>query len=90
MESPPPKLPPKPPVPPEPKPDTWLSLFLTLTIIGGVLVGLVFVSMGSILGPLLLILLVLPAIALFHYLVWGWWLGKMLNDAAAHEDREQP
>lgn len=75
--------PPKPEKPPAPqeKPNTALTTIMTLLLLAGVFVGLTLVSLGSILGALLLLLLVLPAIALFHYLVWGWWLGKMLEQS---------
>jgi fatty acid desaturase len=83
-----PQLPEKPPSLETPREDSNSSLMtiLTLLLLGGVLVGLVFLSLGSILGPLLLLLLVLPAIAMFHYLLWGWWLGKAIErDANENE-----
>ena len=80
-----PPLPPKPPQTPE-KSNSALMTILTLMLLVGVFVGLALVSLGSILGALILLLLVLPAIALFHYLVWGWWLGKMIEDAEREEE----
>ena len=77
-------VPPKPtkPPPPESQSNTALTTIFTLLLLAGFSVGLVLLSLGSILGPLLLLFLVLPAVAMFHYLVWGWWLGKMINDSA--------
>ena len=82
--------PPKPekPAAPEEKPSPALTTIVTLLLLAGVFVGLTLVSLGSILGALLLLLLVLPTIALFHYLVWGWWLGKMLEEKASEAEEE--
>ena len=83
-------VPPKPtkPPPPESQSNTALTTIFTLLLLVGFFVGLVLLSLGSILGPLLLLFLVLPAIAMFHYLVWGWWLGKMIE--GSQEDDEKP
>ena len=80
--------PPKPTRPPEPqeKSNSALTTILTLLLLAGVFIGLALVSVGSVLGALVLLLLVLPAIALFHYLVWGWWLGKMIDKAEREEE----
>jgi hypothetical protein len=78
--------PPKPPLPVEQSSGAATTI-ITVLLLLGVFVGLVLVSLGSILGPLLLLFLALPAIALFHYLVWGWWLGRLIEQAE-HEQQE--
>jgi hypothetical protein len=71
-------------VPPAPKSDrsnaaTFVALF-GLILMGGALVGLTALVLPQFLGLVLVVggLFVLPA--LFHYLVWGWWLSQIKDD----------
>ena len=82
-----PPKPTKPPRPPE-RSANALTTIVSLLLLGGIVIGLALVSLGSALGALILLLLVLPAIALFHYIVWGWWLGKMIEQQAPEESDE--
>lgn len=78
--------PPKPPPPPQEKSGTWLGFVLSLLLLGGVIAGLSFLSLGSFLGVVILALVVLPALVLFHYLLWGWWLGRLIQQQAEEEE----
>jgi hypothetical protein len=63
----------------EKKRGSWLSLLLagSLTLI--VIAGLFFLTLGWI-GPVILLGAGVFALAAFHYLVWGWWLSKIIRD----------
>jgi len=37
-------------------------------------------------GPVLLVGGVLLLIVLFHYVVWGWWLGRVIRQVEDEED----
>jgi hypothetical protein len=80
-------------VPPPPKPPalpaeqeargSWLSIFLTLLMCAAAYIVLSFVTL-NVFGPVLIIAGVVFLVVSFHYLVWGWWLGKVIRDA--HEE----
>ena len=76
-----PEMPTKPPAPPEPKRgSSWLAILLTS--MGGVVViaVLLFLTQG-VLGGVLVIGGIVFALTAFHYLVWGWWLEKLIRQA---------
>jgi fatty acid desaturase len=50
-----------------------------------VIVTLTFLTIGYF-GPVLIVGAVMACIVLFHYVVWGWWLEKVLRKAAAEEE----
>jgi uncharacterized membrane protein YphA (DoxX/SURF4 family) len=86
-------LPPKPPIRPEfPEdsgrpPGAWLAILLTS---GGVLLAVValsFLTLGWF-APVLAVVAVVGGIVLFHWVVWGWWMQKLLEEAQA-EDEER-
>ncbi|HTI49425.1 MAG TPA: hypothetical protein VL475_00685 [Planctomycetaceae bacterium] len=72
------------PVPPAAKSGqsnagTFIALF-GLILMGGSLVGLTALVLPQFLGLVLVVggLFVVPA--LFHYLVWGWWLSQIKDE----------
>ncbi|MBW3598351.1 MAG: hypothetical protein KY475_13900 [Planctomycetes bacterium] len=82
MPAPPPR-----PLPPEkiPRRSSWLSIFLAMLLL--LIVGLVLLVLS--LGQLLPVLVIGGLIFLvtgFHYLVWGWWLGRMIEREAENEE----
>ncbi len=48
-------------------------------------VGLTFLTLGFF-GPVMIIAGLIFAMAAFHYLTWGWWLGSVLEAARDEED----
>lgn len=84
-----PTPPPKPPPPGKPSSSIWPVLLVALVVLLG-LIALVFLTLG-IFGPVILIGLAVFGIAGMHYLVWGKWLSKMIQDAeAGSEDDDSP
>jgi hypothetical protein len=81
--------PPSRPTPAEPRPrGGWLSIILTIVFLGIGGVVLFVLSLGQLL-PVLVIGALIFLVTGFHYLVWGWWLGKMIQQEAESEDAEQ-
>jgi hypothetical protein len=80
----PPLPPPKPRLDHSPPPASWAGylLFGLLLVAGIAVLGVI--SFGSIFSVLILAVVVLPIIVLFHYVLWGWWLGKAIRDAGEH------
>ncbi len=64
---------------------SWLGIVFALICCMGVYGGLSFLTLGFF-GPVLIVGGVAFGIALFHYFVWGWWLGKILREAADDDD----
>ena len=66
--------------PPEPGPrrGSCLGVLMIGTLIGVSLFALNLVTMG-IFGLVAVIGAAILLISLFHYLVWGWWLGGMIR-----------
>lgn len=60
------------------------SFFFAIFLILGLLMGLVAISLVYI-GPIVVLASVL-AFLLFHYLTWGWWLGRFLRNRAAGDE----
>jgi hypothetical protein len=82
-----PELPPRPAAPEKPQRGSWLSIFLTAFLLLGVGAVLLVLSLGQLLPILAIGGLIFLATA-FHYLVWGWWLGAMIQREAEEEDAE--
>ena len=78
------------PSPPAPAQGNWLGLLLAL---GAGLI--IFVALAFLTGGFLALVVVVAggvfALAALHYLVWGWWLSKLLyeEEAAENARREQ-
>lgn len=81
-----PEPPLKPPTPSRPPEGSWLSILLVLMLLGTTLAILSFLTLGAMVGAIVLALMVLPGVVLFHYLLWGWWLGKMIEQDADAEE----
>lgn len=85
-------LPPKPTKPElsETKPrGSWLAIMLAGGVLFLTIVTLTFLTIGYF-GPVLVIAVIMAGVVLFHYVVWGWWLEKVLRQAEAEEQaREQ-
>jgi hypothetical protein len=72
------------PATPSPKSDrsnaaTFVALF-GLILMGGALVGLTALVLPQFLGLVVVIGGLFVAPALFHYLVWGWWLSQIKDE----------
>ncbi len=64
---------------------SWIPIAL-LVLAGFVAyLALVFLTLG-VFGPVLIIGGALLGIVMFHYVVWGWWLGKVIRDASDEDD----
>lgn len=72
------------PEPPE-KRGSWLGIVLALIFCSVVFVVLTFLTFGFF-GHLLIVVGVLFGIVAFHYLTWGWWLGKVIRQASDEDD----
>jgi len=74
--------------PPEDAParrGNWFGILLVALIGFAIYLALSFLTLNFI-GPVLLVGGVLMLIVLFHYVVWGWWLGRVLRQADEEED----
>jgi hypothetical protein len=80
------ELPPRPAPSPAPR-GGWLSIILTGFVLALAAIVLFVLSLGQLLPILVIGGLVFLATA-FHYLVWGWWLGKMIHREAEEEERK--
>jgi hypothetical protein len=85
-----PPLPPKPEFPsPDNKPrGSWLAILLTGGVTMMVVVALTFLTLGYF-GPVIVVAAVMAGVVTFHYVVWGWWLEKVLRQAAEEEQRKE-
>ena len=77
---------------PRPTPRAWLSILLA-GVIGLALTTGLFVLMLQVGGPLAIAAVLVfglgGVIALFHYLVWGWWLGRTIREEVEAEERSK-
>jgi hypothetical protein len=77
---------------PRPTPGAWISILLA-GVIGLALTTALFVLMLQFGGPLAVVAVLVfglgGVIALFHYVVWGWWLGRTIREEVAAEERER-
>jgi hypothetical protein len=73
------------PEPPAPRPRGSVLPVLFIGFLGLVAVGsLLFLTQGWVRGVVLIGAAAL-GVPLFHYLTWGWWLGKVLKADAEEE-----
>jgi membrane protein implicated in regulation of membrane protease activity len=74
-----------------PRANSWLSILLAGIVAIFLLAGL-FLLMLQLGGPLAIatavILVPIGLVALFHYVVWGWWLSRTIRDEVEAEERE--
>jgi hypothetical protein len=77
---------------PRPTPGAWLSILLA-GVIGLALTTGLFVLMLQFGGPLAVVAVLVfglgGVIALFHYLIWGWWLGRTIREEVEAQERQQ-
>ncbi len=66
----------------------WLAIFLALAAFAGAYVALVFLSLGF-LAPLVVIGGLVFLFTAFHYLVWGWWLGRVVRQARENDGDDE-
>src|SRR5690348_15995904 len=65
---------------------SFLAVFMAIVLAMAVCIVLYFLTAG-VFGPALLIGGGVFALAAFHYVVWGWWLGRIIREEAqADED----
>jgi protein-S-isoprenylcysteine O-methyltransferase Ste14 len=77
------------PEPPSEKPrSSLLPITLAVLLLVIICAALFFPTLGSF-GIVLVIGCVVFGIAAMHYLLWGWWLGKMIRDDVEAEEREK-
>jgi hypothetical protein len=79
---------PKPPELPEKPRGSWLSIALAGMLGVVALIVLSFLTLGQML-PVAVIGGLIFAFVGFHYVVWGWWLGKLIQQAGEEEDEEK-
>ncbi len=76
----------------EPQAGSWISIGLA-TVAALVICGGLFVLMLQFGGPLAIVAVLVfglgGLVALFHYLVWGWWLGRTIRDEVEAEERAE-
>jgi hypothetical protein len=74
------------------KRGSWLSILLA-AIAGLVVCAGLFLLMLQFGGPLAVVAVLVfglgGVIALFHYLVWGWWLGRTIREEVEAEERDR-
>jgi hypothetical protein len=70
-----------------PQRGSWLALLLMFLLAGAVGVVLFVLSLGQLL-PILVMGGLIFLVTAFHYVVWGWWLGKMIEREAREEELE--
>ena len=77
---------------PTPRPGAWISILLA-GVVGLALCAGLFLLMLQFGGPLAVVAVLVfglgGVIALFHYLVWGWWLGRTIREEVEAEERER-
>jgi len=74
---------PRPLVRPSPHPEkprlTWLSLGLASMGLAAACVVLIFLTLG-VFGPVLLIGAAMLLLVVLHFVVWGWWLTRIIHE----------
>ena len=69
---------------PPPRRGSYLSLILASLLAMAVFLGLFFLTLGAV-GPIVVIAGGVFALAAFHYVVWGWWLSRLIREDAEDE-----
>jgi hypothetical protein len=67
--------------------SSLLPIALAVVLFGAVCVVLIFLTVGFF-GSILVMAGGLFGFAALHYVVWGWWLGKVIRDEVATEEAE--
>jgi hypothetical protein len=70
-----------------PRGSSWLPIALAAVLFGFVCVVLIFLTVGFF-GSILVMAGGLFGFAALHYVVWGWWLSKLIRDEVAAEEEE--
>ena len=78
---------PSPPPPPGPRPTGGPFLALLFSGLAALLV--IVVSVVFSFGWFVPVIAAIFGLGLFHYLVWGWWLGNIIRDEAKAEAEEE-
>jgi type VI protein secretion system component VasK len=65
---------------------SWLSILLALAISVLVFAALFMLTGGTIALPAAAAFVIF-GMAAFHYLVWGWWLSKLIHREVEEEER---
>lgn len=63
----------------------WLGIFCVAAVSLVVYLVLAFLTL-NLFGPVLLVGGVLVLVVLFHYVVWGWWLSRVIRQVEGEED----
>jgi Flp pilus assembly protein TadB len=63
----------------------YLSIVLAFLLAAAVFIGLFFLTLGAV-GPMLLIAGGVFLLAALHYLVWGWWLSRLIRQDTSDEE----
>lgn len=66
---------------------SFLAVFLAIALVLAACICLYFLTAG-VFGPVLLIGGGVFALAAFHYVVWGWWLGRIIREEAQADEDE--
>lgn len=72
------------PADPSAKQGSWAGILFAAVICFAVYLVLSFLTLNFF-GPVLLVGGVLMLVVTFHYLVWGWWLGRVVRQAEDDE-----
>jgi drug/metabolite transporter superfamily protein YnfA len=76
-----------PPDPPAPNRGSLVPILLAILFFSLVSLVLIFLTLGSF-GLILLAAGGLFLVAGLHYLVWGWWLGRVIREEESDEENE--
>lgn len=75
--------------PPAPEPRPARGAFLPMLFSGLVALIVIVVSVVFSFGWFVPVIAGVFFLGLFHYLAWGWWLGKIIRDDAADQAEEE-
>lgn len=75
------------PTEPTNRQGSWLSVLLACGAGVLICVALVFLTLGHF-GPVVLIGAAVFAFGAFHYVVWGWWLGRIIRREVEAEEED--
>ena len=70
-----------------PRQGSYLSLILASLLALAVFLGLFFLTLGAV-GPIVVIGGGVFALAAFHYVVWGWWLSRLIRQDVEDEQQQ--
>jgi hypothetical protein len=71
---------------PQPQRGSYLSIMLAGLLAAAVFLALFFLTLGAV-GPLVVIGAGVFALAAFHYVVWGWWLSRLIQRDVEEEEQ---